>query len=349
MLQFLNQSILGTSGVSFTPKHLFAAGEQGAWYDPPDLTTLFQDSAGTIPVTAVEQPVGLILDKSGRGNHASQSIAAKRPVLSARYNLLLATETLATQNVTTVASTYTLTFSGTGTITLSGTATGVKSAGSNAITCTAGTLTLTVSGSVTQADLRLANDGVGLPPYQRVTTATDYDTAGFPLRITQDGVDDSWSVADGGGSTTAFFFCAAIRSNNTGATQTIWSDTVTNTGYRVRINSSNQLELAVGNGSAYTTVNTTATLALGQRAVITCWHDGATIYAQIDRGAIASTAFATASAGTSGFTVGQDNGASSSYFKGGIYGMAQRKNAFLSDAVRSNLQRYLASKGLFSV
>jgi hypothetical protein len=36
----------------------------GAWYDPSDLTTLFQDSAGTTPVTAVEQPVGLILDKS---------------------------------------------------------------------------------------------------------------------------------------------------------------------------------------------------------------------------------------------------------------------------------------------
>jgi hypothetical protein len=36
----------------------------GAWYDPSDLTTLFQDSAGTTPVTAVEQPVGLVLDKS---------------------------------------------------------------------------------------------------------------------------------------------------------------------------------------------------------------------------------------------------------------------------------------------
>jgi hypothetical protein len=43
---------------------LFAAGEAGAWYDPSDTTTLFQDSAGTTPVTAVEQPVGLILDKS---------------------------------------------------------------------------------------------------------------------------------------------------------------------------------------------------------------------------------------------------------------------------------------------
>ncbi len=43
---------------------LFANGEQGAWYDPSDFSTMFQDSAGTTPVTAVEQPVGLILDKS---------------------------------------------------------------------------------------------------------------------------------------------------------------------------------------------------------------------------------------------------------------------------------------------
>jgi len=43
---------------------LFASGEQGAWYDPSDLSTMFQDSAGTTPVTADGQPVGLILDKS---------------------------------------------------------------------------------------------------------------------------------------------------------------------------------------------------------------------------------------------------------------------------------------------
>ena len=60
---------------------LFASGEQGAWYDPSDMSTLFQDSAGTVPVTAVEHPVGRILDKSGRGNHATQATTTKRPVL----------------------------------------------------------------------------------------------------------------------------------------------------------------------------------------------------------------------------------------------------------------------------
>lgn len=51
-------------GSAFDPLSLFANGEQGAWYDPSDLTTLYQDSAGTTPVTADGDPVGLMLDKS---------------------------------------------------------------------------------------------------------------------------------------------------------------------------------------------------------------------------------------------------------------------------------------------
>ncbi len=64
----------------WSPIDLFLNGEQGAWYDPSDLTTMFQDSAGTVPVTADGQPVGKILDKSGNGNHATQSTAAQRPL-----------------------------------------------------------------------------------------------------------------------------------------------------------------------------------------------------------------------------------------------------------------------------
>ena len=75
----LTDPLVGSA--SFTPAQLFKSGEQGAWYDPSDLSTLFQDAAGTTPVTAVEQPVGRILDKSGRGNHATQATAANRPLL----------------------------------------------------------------------------------------------------------------------------------------------------------------------------------------------------------------------------------------------------------------------------
>ena len=36
----------------------------GAWFDPNDMSTMYQDAAGTTPVTSVGQPVGLVLDKS---------------------------------------------------------------------------------------------------------------------------------------------------------------------------------------------------------------------------------------------------------------------------------------------
>lgn len=65
---------------TFNPLTLFAQGQQGAWYDPSDLTTLFQDAAGTTPVTADGDPVGYMQDLSGNGNHATQSVSASRPI-----------------------------------------------------------------------------------------------------------------------------------------------------------------------------------------------------------------------------------------------------------------------------
>lgn len=50
--------------LNFSPLNLFTSSEQGAWLDPSDLSTLFQDDAGTTPVTAAGQTVALALDKS---------------------------------------------------------------------------------------------------------------------------------------------------------------------------------------------------------------------------------------------------------------------------------------------
>lgn len=65
-LSTLSSSILGIrqGGLDTLMKPLFSNGEQGFAYDPNDLSTLYQDAAGTIPVTATGQPVGLVLDKS---------------------------------------------------------------------------------------------------------------------------------------------------------------------------------------------------------------------------------------------------------------------------------------------
>lgn len=280
----------------FSPLNLFSAGEQGVWYDPSDFSTMFQDSAGATPVTAVEQPVGRILDKSGRGNHATQATSASRPVLSARVNLLTKTEQfdddtvwtktngtitatnivdplggstaeafteavgpvtpVVIQNVSTAAS-VTQSFyvkpngrtwvylqmsmtggsvpvvanrrvwfnlSGAGSVGTTGAsyssasitnvgnswyrisavinpaATG--SSGQNTLLgITTGDNETSYTGDGTSgiyiwgADLRVTNDGVGLPAYQRVTTSTDYDTTGFPYYLRFDGTDDSLATA----------------------------------------------------------------------------------------------------------------------------------------------------------
>ena len=83
---------LSCGATEFSPAFLFPGGVQGAWYDPSDYSTLFQDSAGTTPVTAVEQSVRLMRDKSGNGNHATAPSDASRPVLRARYNQITYSE-----------------------------------------------------------------------------------------------------------------------------------------------------------------------------------------------------------------------------------------------------------------
>lgn len=62
---------------------LFAQGQQGFWLPFTDFDSLSQDSAGTLPYTALEQPVGRVLDRSGRGNHASQATSTARGKVSA--------------------------------------------------------------------------------------------------------------------------------------------------------------------------------------------------------------------------------------------------------------------------
>lgn len=252
------------------PIEIFSAGEQGAWFDPSDLSTLFQDSAGTTPVTAVEQPVGKILDKSGRGNHASQPTSAARPVLSARVNLLTKTEdfgdevwTAYVENMSRTADT--ITANGTsgyhyisqlcpfingrrdtvsfetkastarylqvyprgasdimgatldtqdGTYATFGSGVTVSSVllsdgfyrfsvsftvigGSNGLEISIVSSensvrreSSSVTGSIQVRKISLVPADQSSLPYQRVNTATDYDTVGFPKYLKFDGVDD---------------------------------------------------------------------------------------------------------------------------------------------------------------
>ena len=79
--EIFNGGIFRTSSTVSIVSLLFGSGERGLIYDISDFSTLYQDSAGTTPVTAVSQPVGKILDISGNNNHAYQSTASSRPIL----------------------------------------------------------------------------------------------------------------------------------------------------------------------------------------------------------------------------------------------------------------------------
>jgi hypothetical protein len=135
------------------------------------------------------------------GFHATQSTTASRPTygivpLGGRRNLLLATDTMATQSLTVTAVAHTLAFTGTGTVTLTGASiagplvgTGASNRVSLTFTPTAASLTLTVAGSVTLAQLELGSTATA---YQRVTTQYDVTESGVQSLsyLAFDGVDD---------------------------------------------------------------------------------------------------------------------------------------------------------------
>jgi hypothetical protein len=91
MIPVLVAALLASS--AFTPISMFAGGVPGLHLDAriDDLSSLYQDSAGTIPVTAVEQPVGRVVS-AVNGVVFHQPASTSRPTLSARYNLLTKTE-----------------------------------------------------------------------------------------------------------------------------------------------------------------------------------------------------------------------------------------------------------------
>jgi hypothetical protein len=112
----------------------------------------------------------------------------------ARTNLLLNSGTLSTQNVTVTAVQHVLSFTGTGTVTLSGTSTAGPLVGTGAgesnrvslnFTPTAGALTLTVSGTVTNAQLEAVTASNPHPssyiPTAGATVTRNADTNGLAI------------------------------------------------------------------------------------------------------------------------------------------------------------------------
>ena len=70
----------GAAPPIWTPEALFASSEAGAWYDPSDLSSMYQGRTGTT-AAVIGSPVGQLRDKSGNGNHMVAPFDSARPIL----------------------------------------------------------------------------------------------------------------------------------------------------------------------------------------------------------------------------------------------------------------------------
>lgn len=131
------------------------------------------DSSGALQTAAIDEP---------RFDHDPNTLAPLGLLKEIeRTNLFLNSAAPVTQDVTTVADTYTVSVIGTGTVTLSGTGVGVASEGSPlTVACSAGTLTCTVAGgpSYVQVELGISTSSMIITAGSPVTRAQDFcDTA----------------------------------------------------------------------------------------------------------------------------------------------------------------------------
>jgi hypothetical protein len=361
---------------------LFGLGEQGFMLDPSDAATAFQTSAGTT-AGVVGQVLGLRLDKRLGAVRGAELVAngdfsggtagwtavgdEGMTVVGGQLQITRGTTGIrVTQAVpTVVGAKYHFRWTaaaGTGSpLVHVGSALGgadlVGNDGQSGsvgafFTATGATAHISLSHnggaagvtalfdnvSVTRLD---GNHALQATSASRPTWAQD----GAFYRDTFDGFDDSLSIAAGGGSTTGFFYCGAIHvAGGAGTDRRIVGDNTATTGYVVRVNASDQLELLGGHGAGFAGVATVATLPVGQTHVVTAWDDGVNFKAQIDGGAVASAARPVVVAGTAAITEGKAATGPFLFFNGSLYNRIYRAGPPPDAAQRAAVQRYIASK-----
>lgn len=177
--------VMGVTNARWSESALWPGSIQGVSIPFIRMADCYTDTARTTPVSAIGDSVASVLDRSGNGNHPIQNTLANRPKFgrrpaTGRRNLIRSSAVFVTQTARTEAQAYTVSFKGTGTVTLSGTSTAGPLVGTGAtdrvtltFTPTAGTLTLTPSGSVTDFQFEVG------------TAATTYQTAAEYWDVTE--------------------------------------------------------------------------------------------------------------------------------------------------------------------
>lgn len=359
--------------MAFDPHLLFAAGQSGLIYPTNDITTLYQDNIGLTRTTATSQPVGLALD-------TAQGLALGDDIKSTGFIQTVGTSTPATYNPATgdgqcyrtdannqSGVAFTLPLGNWYRMVIQIVSSGanlrdgaVNSTVQGFISSTATVFFQSTTSTFTPINTGLALSTPGttfcsfkivslqsvLGNHSRQIVAIDRpvlqsDAGGFAE--VYNGTSAHKTTATGGGSTTGFFWCGALRITKTGSAQTIFSSTGTNTGYRVRINASNQLEFSAGNGSAFVTAVASASLAGGGRFVLTAWHDGTILRAQVNNGTVATASMGAVTAGTAQITVGKDNNAALNYFGGWLYYQLHRQTV-PTDSEIAQLKQWIVAR-----
>lgn len=346
----------------------------GIWL-PKDVATLFQDSAGTTPVTAVTNPSGLVLDQHlglALGPElapASTSTTGWTPTNATLAIVNGEIELTATAigvcyadyNLTgsTINKWYKLLFTArrgqalggvyaalaTGTPTYTGPFTEETNTQHQIIRLSAATPEIlrirfdsTAIGQkayFTEFSVKLL-DGNHLTQSTSAARPTWEVDANGKYCLRFLGTDDNYTCATGGGGSAGGYWCFALKpTGGAGTSRQIFDDRGTNTGYVVWLNTSNKLEFWAGNGAAYTAKASTASIDVGTLYRLTCLDDGTNLSVKINNAAAETIARPVVSAGSSGFTVGKSNLAAAGYLIADIYAGIYVRNACPSAADRA--------------
>lgn len=299
----------------------------------------------------VDQPLGYLGDAAGDTPviNATQATTANKPILRrGPVNRLLNSATLSTQSVAVTAQPYTLHFAGTGTVTLSGASTAGPLVGTGAsnrvsltFTPTAGSLTLTVSGSVTSAMLQTGSVATAYVP---TTTAAASSPTG-PYWMEFDGTDFLSLVAVPFQVADDYVVVAGFSPNASSGTYEVFSCAST-----AAANPTAELRYAAGNLSSFwrsdagtIRVAETAVALTGVLSVValrkvgntgTTRRNGAQV-ATVDLSTLGTTTINAAAIGA------RPTASPANHMLGGIYPVIVVKGT-VSDAELAILERYVA-------